>query len=128
MNWIYDLCVPNSLKSKKYQIAKSLLEETAAKHGPAYLFKELAQIISSDTNSQLGLLTIFEAHILAKIIESQTINDQTVSGLITFAVHLHAKLLRTNNRKKLIYSLKIFNKIMSRLPKEGKKVAGNSMF
>ena len=64
--------------------------------------------------------------LLTKIIESQTINDQVVSGLISFAVNLHNKLLRTNNRKKLIYSLKLFNKIMSRLPKEGKKVAGNS--
>jgi len=126
MNWIYDLCVPNSLKSKKYQNAKSLLEETTARHGPSYLFKELAQTISTDTNAQLGLLTIFEAHLLTKIIESQTINDQVVSGLISFAVNLHNKLLRTNNRKKLIYSLKLFNKIMSRLPKEGKKVAGNS--
>lgn len=126
MNWIYDLCVPNSLKSKKYQKAKSLLEETIGKHGPAYLFKELAQSISTDTNAQLGLLTIFEAHLLANIIDSQTINDQVVSGLVAFVVHLHNKLLRTNNRKKLIFSLKLFNKIMSRLPKEGKKVAGNS--
>lgn len=124
MNWIYELNIPTLKKSKKYSGTVEALNDAIEKYGIDYLFKTIFPSISSSSSSLLAFLAIIESELLAAMIETQAIDDKIVQSLISVAVHLHDHLLRGTNRKKLIFALKIFNKIMVRLPKEAKKTAG----
>jgi hypothetical protein len=128
MNWIYELSLQDRTeRSKKLQRTKALLKDLMSKQdGSKNLFSEVANSLKTSADAQLGFLLIFERYLLPTLIETKAVDASLIEAVLKFALQLHSNLLRLGSQPKLKYSLKLFNKIISRLAQPDRETLSQS--
>ena len=126
MSWIRECTLVGTQGSRKEQLLKDKFDAFLNHRSPDVLLTEFLPQLRASVDAFLGFMGIFTKYYLEKLVEAKKLDNKLLGLIIESSIIAHGHLLKWKNPRKLEYSFKLFNKLISRLNADEKATVTKS--